>query len=346
MSIIDRYKPPLDYVHVGPYARWHPFIYKHPQDAISATYSAISEILNTISDNLLYGFCIKEYSFDADNNIYVKVGPGTCILNGSLISISTESEMKLNLTPFDDSGRVIVSLIHKTDEHNRKQIPIFRIQYVDSTGTVVERGNWIVKNSSVLIVGVFEFTKTGGVVTEVRDVTKSLIRQPITIQSNTYYVYGNENGFADFVGNAKYLNSIAIPETIPPDGATLIYNALINQYEYSTVGLSTVAEEYSFNFTSPHIVDLDLVPANTTISRITVYVDTPFDDPTANIMVGDAAQDSRLVKPTEVYLGEEGIYEIVSGYTYTSSTQILLTVNPFTSTQGSGRVWLEKVSLS
>lgn len=349
MSINDRFKPPLDHIHVGPYARWHPSIYKNPQDAVAATYSAVSEIINTVGDNtLLYGFSIDSYSYDADNNITITLNPGTCIINGSLVSVSTQIPLNINADSYTDTGKIIVSLIHKTDESNRKRIPIFRIQYVDALGSSVDRGNWIVQNSSVLILGIFEFTKTGGLITDLRDRTAYYIGTPINILGEDYYVYGSEEGFADFIGNANYIKRIKVTDTPPFNNAVLVYNQSERIFEYidsSTFGgTSSSVTEYSFQYNTSSPLNLDNIQANTTIGRITVYIDTPFDDNASNILVGDAALHDRLVNVNDVYTTEQGTYEIISGYLYTSATQLLLTINPFGSTQGSGRIWIETIN--
>jgi hypothetical protein len=96
---------------------------------------------------------------------------------------------------------------------------------------------------------------------------------------------------------------------------------------------------FAFNTASPATVFN--IPAGARILTIGLQIGTAFDDPSATIKIGDAGQDDRLMTVAQNVPSEIGEYESNPIYQYVSATNILLTISPGTSTQGSGVVIVE-----
>jgi len=73
-----------------------------------------------------------------------------------------------------------------------------------------------------------------------------------------------------------------------------------------------------------------------------IVITVPFDGVGASLQVGDAAVSDRLLLTAQVDPTTVATYEADRPYTYSSETQILLTINPGSgATQGAGYVVLE-----
>lgn len=94
-----------------------------------------------------------------------------------------------------------------------------------------------------------------------------------------------------------------------------------------------------FNFSSGSFVMFP-ISAQAKIVQVSIEVLTPFDDPSATIKVGDAADLSRLMPTTKNSLGESGVYQTFPVYEYAVGTNIIVTVSPGASTVGSGYITL------
>lgn len=82
--------------------------------------------------------------------------------------------------------------------------------------------------------------------------------------------------------------------------------------------------------------------AGTTVFAVLIAIQTPFNGVGASLQLGDAAQSDRLLAASQCDPSQRAEYESSPGYTYTSPTEILLTINPGAGcTQGAGYLFLE-----
>lgn len=108
-------------------------------------------------------------------------------------------------------------------------------------------------------------------------------------------------------------------------------------------GAGPEAEEihtYAFSYTTPSPATVFTIPASGRILSVGIQITTAFDDLSATLSVGDGGNTSRLMSASQNIPSEIGESESHIGYQYVASTPILLTINPGTSTQGSGVVYI------
>ncbi len=84
------------------------------------------------------------------------------------------------------------------------------------------------------------------------------------------------------------------------------------------------------------------IAADTTIFTVLLSVQTPFNGVGATLQLGDATSSDRLLAANQCDLTQAAEYESNPGYTYSSSTALLLTINPGAGcTRGAGYILLE-----
>jgi hypothetical protein len=91
---------------------------------------------------------------------------------------------------------------------------------------------------------------------------------------------------------------------------------------------------FAFNSSSPLVVRA--APAGSVVTRVVVSVLTTFDDVQASITFGTVAVPDLLLKATDTSLQVAAQYEVPDLVPILASGNLLLTVHPLSSTQGSG----------
>ncbi len=94
----------------------------------------------------------------------------------------------------------------------------------------------------------------------------------------------------------------------------------------------------TFNYGDATPKNIHLIAADKTVFDVSIVIHTPMDDATSTLTVGDALNTSRLVEATDNLPDVEGTYSTTPGYKYATATQLTLTINPGTSTQGTGQI--------
>ena len=86
---------------------------------------------------------------------------------------------------------------------------------------------------------------------------------------------------------------------------------------------TTIAHTFSWGDASP--ITMINVPANKTIFKVEVILKTAFNSP-SNLIIGDNIDPGRLFSITNLDLSQVGSYESNPNYTYSVSTNLLLSV--------------------
>ena len=136
--------------------------------------------------------------------------------------------------------------------------------------------------------------------------------------------------------------------TLPPDngasGQALVTDAAGN-LSYATVGTGAnqnKTEQAVINFNDASPIAIFTPPDDAVILRVTLVVDTDWDDNAATLSVGIAGDTARDMGANENKLGKASTYE-VAPYTEvgTPADQVIVTLNSATATQGAARLYIE-----
>lgn len=100
-----------------------------------------------------------------------------------------------------------------------------------------------------------------------------------------------------------------------------------------------IAENFLFSDTSPKKVFT--IPAGYSLITCQVVITTPFNDIAATLQVGDIALANKFMSDTGNNPAESGEYESNPYQAFTVDTDIYLTINLGTATQGAGVVQME-----
>lgn len=96
---------------------------------------------------------------------------------------------------------------------------------------------------------------------------------------------------------------------------------------------------FAYNEASPKTIIT--LPATTRIVSAQIIITQSFDDAAATLTLGDSGDPDRLMEASENDPASSGEYEASRFYELPAPTTIELTINPATSTQGSGQVVIE-----
>jgi hypothetical protein len=93
---------------------------------------------------------------------------------------------------------------------------------------------------------------------------------------------------------------------------------------------------FPFNFgdASPRVCAN--VPANNVVTLAALIFTTAFNDPTATITIGTSGNVGQLLDVTDANPGIVGTYSVEPGHKYNIATEVILTINPGSSTSGGG----------
>jgi hypothetical protein len=142
------------------------------------------------------------------------------------------------------------------------------------------------------------------------DVTIS--RAAITSIANV--AFANVANFAYYAGNALIANRANSSATV--DGYIKV------PFQYNNVSPKNVA----------------IIPANAVVSSIDVIVTTPFNDANSTLSLGTVANTNLLLNSTDSKPNISGTYAAMPGQLFLSDTWTVLTINPGSSTTGSGMI--------
>lgn len=95
--------------------------------------------------------------------------------------------------------------------------------------------------------------------------------------------------------------------------------------------------EFNYGDASPKLL-IVLNPPRSLITSVSVLLTEVFSDSASSISIGDSINSSRFFSSNDISLNQLGTYIVDTVYKYNTSTQILLTINPGTSTTGQGLI--------
>ena len=101
----------------------------------------------------------------------------------------------------------------------------------------------------------------------------------------------------------------------------------------------TVEVSFAFNTASPLIIRGML--AGETVINAEIQINTAFDDPAATLELGIATDTDMIFTSSSNMPDTVGVYHNEVNYNFSSPDNIILTINPGVSTQGSGDVVLQ-----
>lgn len=142
------------------------------------------------------------------------------------------------------------------------------------------------------------------------DVTIS--RAAVTTIANV--AYANVANYAFYAGNATIANRANSSATV--DGYIKV----------------------PFQYNNPSPKNVAIVPANAVVSQVDVIVTIPFNDANATLSLGTVANTSLLLNTTDSKPNIAGTYAAMPGQLFVSDTWAVLTINPGSSTTGSGMI--------
>ncbi len=163
-------------------------------------------------------------------------------------------------------------------------------------------------------------------------------------------------GLSDFGGltkNVGQLDLITAAEIVPESDRVYVWDASETGANRSKAMVFSELENYlqptdggvinvPFSYGDASPKPIALLPANTTIFTATIVITASFNGVGAALTLGDADVGDRLISASDNAPSQEAEYETNPGFTYSTATQILLTINPGAgATSGAGYVLLE-----
>lgn len=156
-----------------------------------------------------------------------------------------------------------------------------------------------------------------------------IIRANGDVTTSNVSASGNVTGGL-FIGNAAGLTNIPAANVIG-NVSNAIYAVTAN---FSNNVEGYVKVPFSFDSVSPK--NIAVIPGNAVVSEVNIVIVVPFNDATATLEVGTAANLTQLVTASDVTTNIAGSYLTMPGQIYLSDTHVILTINPGTSTTGNG----------
>lgn len=137
-------------------------------------------------------------------------------------------------------------------------------------------------------------------------------------------------------GHILRVGVIAMPATghwLPGDYANVLGSQAVR-----ISGMSPIVMSKRITFASSSPYSLIVVPAGRAVHRINAWVKDAFDSPSAQITIGDADDEDRLVQLEGIKLTAVGSHEIVCDTYYAEETAVLVTWAAYAAT--AGEVWV------
>jgi len=146
--------------------------------------------------------------------------------------------------------------------------------------------------------------------------------------ANLYFTTDRANSaIANFTGNLNAGNASL--------GNIVTANYIVGNVSYNNITqLPLLRLTFNYNDASPSLVGL--VPANAVISRIEIIISTAFNDRNSSLTLGTITHPNELIDTIDTNTNVVGLYTVIPGTMYMSDTHLLLTINPGSSTTGSG----------
>jgi len=138
------------------------------------------------NDIVLDGLEISGLSYNAGNNVVsMTVNPGRCILDTTMIEILEPVDLELDVTAYDDTGKLVISLSYQFLETVYANEAIMKLSYLVPNGSDTNPEPWFTQIDR-LILDVFSFDKTANTITTDVDRTALAPQHHIVIKNKDY----------------------------------------------------------------------------------------------------------------------------------------------------------------
>jgi hypothetical protein len=153
--------------------------------------------------------------------------------------------------------------------------------------------------------------------------------------------------------NIGQLDLLTAAEIVPGSDRVFVWDASESGVRRSKAMIFTELEIYlqtgqsglvrvPFSYGDASPKPIAVLPANSTVFTATIVLQVPFNGVGAALTLGDAGVGDRLIAANQNDPAQEAEFEVNPGFTYSTATQILLTINPGAgATSGAGYVLLE-----
>jgi len=151
-----------------------------------------------------------------NNIIAVSIRPGRCIIDTTLHIFKTIVNLDLDLSPYDPSGYVVLSVSYKYIQTMQNNRPYFKLSYVSADGQVQLPDAWSTSRDRVVL-DVYKFTKdpiTGNITSITNINTHIQIVDYIYIPRITFFPVSQIND----PGNSYFNDSLV--QSRPLNGGT------------------------------------------------------------------------------------------------------------------------------
>lgn len=132
----------------------------NPADLRHYIVSYVDNVLRVLGNNCMITGCdILAASIDINNSVNITISPGICIVDTTCIEFTEISYLQLDVTPYDSTGYLIVSVGYKNYQSLEFNDPYLKLSYVSLDGNHVAPLPWRVDMDHLLL-GYFTFTKS------------------------------------------------------------------------------------------------------------------------------------------------------------------------------------------
>lgn len=163
--------------------------------------------------------------------------------------------------------------------------------------------------------------------------------------ANQLIIKGSMKITNEVVSNNIQNSAYTLPTTIGTEGQVLkVVGGILAWSDTGTDNDGIVGPLiYTYSSTTP--VTIFTAPAGVMIADVTVEIVTPFDDPSATVILGDSVNSDVLLTADETDLAASvgQVFSVQPSYVYTSETAVVLNINSASATQGSFKITLSYI---
>ena len=147
------------------------------------------------------------------------------------------------------------------------------------------------------------------------------------VPANGYYNFDTSSlgaagyGLRDNAGTVEFRNSGGAWTPIPSSTSS---------------GANTFKVTFAFNTASP--VTIAALATGDVVMITNLTITTTFDDAAATLQIGVAGDTGAVIDTTDNVPGTAANYQSITPYTAVSNTNLILSINPGTATQGAGTI--------
>ncbi len=170
----------------------------------------VNSILKSFGDDIV--ICGLETQAILTNNLLkITIQPGKAIIDSTLHIFNTITELELDLTPYDESGFLTISLTYKYIQTMQNNRPYIKLSYITSDGQVQVPDSWSPMRDR-LVIDVYRFQK------DISNNVISIYLQNEIVQISDYFYIPRAGFFNNTTINNSCMNFIYNSDTIMNGG--------------------------------------------------------------------------------------------------------------------------------